>query len=396
MRLLFALTTLLFLATSSFAAISTKASIEELGTRAIYTLDGNLANSSRWSASGKGQWIAYDLGQISKVTAVDVAFYKGTQRYAYFDIQVSSDNRNWKTILANARSNGKTNNFQRFTLPTQSTRYIRILGQGNSLNLWNSYKEVKWQIATATSTSSWWRPTKGITWQWQLNGTINTGYAVDLYSIDLEDTSTSVITTLKQSGKKVLCYFSAGSYEDWRSDKGLFTSSDLGKSLDGWAGERWLDIRSANVRSIMKKRMELARQKGCNGVEPDNVDGYANDNGLSLTAANQLDYNRYLANTAHGLGLTIALKNDLDQVVDLVSSFDLAINEECHLYNECNLLKPFIDQNKPVVTAEYASKYVSQTATRDAMCSASRSMGLHTLVMPLELNDSFRLDCGKP
>lgn len=146
----------------------------------------------------------------------------------------------------------------------------------------------------------------------------------------------------------------------------------------------------------MKKRMELARQKGCDGVEPDNVDGYANDNGLSLTAAQQLDYNRYLASTAHSLGLTIALKNDLDQVASLVSDFDLAINEECHRYNECALLKPFIDQNKPVVSAEYANKYVSQPDTRDTMCKASLAIGIHTLVLPLELNDSFRLDCGKP
>ena len=48
----------------------------------------------------------------------------------------------------------------------------------------------------------------------------------------------------------------------------------------------------------MKKRMELARQKGCD-VEPDNVDGYANDNGLSLTASQQLDYNRYLRQYSH-------------------------------------------------------------------------------------------------
>ncbi|MDQ7023057.1 MAG: endo alpha-1,4 polygalactosaminidase [Candidatus Gracilibacteria bacterium] len=32
----------------------------------------------------------------------------------------------------------------------------------------------------------------------------------------------------------------------------------------------------------------------------------------------------------------------------MVSYFDFAINEECYSYNECHLLKPFIDNNKPV------------------------------------------------
>lgn len=45
----------------------------------------------------------------------------------------------------------------------------------------------------------------------------------------------------------------------------------------------------------MAERMDLALSKGCDGVEPDNVDGYANSNGLGLTAANQLEYNKYLA-----------------------------------------------------------------------------------------------------
>ena len=32
---------------------------------------------------------------------------------------------------------------------------------------------------------------------------------------------------------------------------------------------------------------------GCDGVEPDNVDGYVNDTGFDLTAGDQLDFNRF-------------------------------------------------------------------------------------------------------
>jgi hypothetical protein len=43
------------------------------------------------------------------------------------------------------------------------------------------------------------------------------------------------------------------------------------------------------------------------------VDGYANDSGFPLTASEQLTYNKWLSRTAHALGLSIALKNDLGQ-----------------------------------------------------------------------------------
>jgi hypothetical protein len=52
--------------------------------------------------------------------------------------------------------------------------------------------------------------------------------------------------------------------------------------LDGWPGEVWVNISSTNVRNIMSKRLELASHKGCDAVDPDNMDGY-----VSLTAVLQ-------------------------------------------------------------------------------------------------------------
>ena len=42
--------------------------------------------------------------------------------------------------------------------------------------------------------------------------------------------------------------------------------------------------------------MDMARNKRCDGIEPDNVDVYDNSNtGFSFTSADQLAYNRWLA-----------------------------------------------------------------------------------------------------
>lgn len=84
----------------------------------------------------------------------------------------------------------------------------------------------------------------------------------------------TVVRDLRARGMHVICYFSAGSYEDWRPDVWKFKSSDLGNALDGWPGEYWLDLNSDNVRSIMTSRIEIAAKMNCSGIDPDNVDGY--------------------------------------------------------------------------------------------------------------------------
>lgn len=238
-----------------------------------------------------------------------------------------------------------------------------------------------------------WRPAVTDTWQWQLTGTLNTAYDVKVYDVDLYDTPAATILALQNSGKKVLCYFSAGSSENWRADFGSFAAADMGNGLDGWAGERWLDTRSSNVRAIMKNRLDLAKSKGCDGVEPDNVDGYTNTSGFPLTAATQLDYNRFLASEAHARGLAIALKNNVDQLPDLVADFDLAVNEQCHEYKECAGYAAFVSAGKPVFNAEYAKAYQSAGTARDNLCADAKKLGLRTLVLPLALDGSARFSC---
>ena len=241
----------------------------------------------------------------------------------------------------------------------------------------------------------WYKPNKNVTWQWQLQGELNTSYNVELFDIDLFDTDAKTIKILQQNGKKVICYFSAGSYENWREDASNFPDEALGNDLDDWEGEKWLDIRNQEVRNIILSRLDLAKEKGCDGVEPDNVNGYQNDTGFTLTANDQLDYNKFLSLQARERGLAIALKNDIDQIEELEAFFDFALNEQCNEYDECNKYLPFINHKKAVLNAEYAQKYVDNTdGARDKLCQKSNELHLRTLVLPLKLDDSFRYSCN--
>ncbi|HEX2621846.1 MAG TPA: endo alpha-1,4 polygalactosaminidase [Phototrophicaceae bacterium] len=226
-----------------------------------------------------------------------------------------------------------------------------------------------------------WLPAPGTTWQWQLTETINTTWNVQMYDIDLFETPVETITELHGDGRIVICYMSAGSYEDWRPDAGDFPSEVLGNLLDGWPSERWLDIRRIDLLSpIMTARMDLAVEKGCDGIEPDNIDGYNNDSGFPLTYNDQITYNVWLAAEAHNRDLSIGLKNDLDQIPDLVSNFDWALNEQCFQYQECDTLLPFIDAGKAVFGVEYEGDPA-------VYCPQAVEMGFSWLTKTLDLGD---------
>lgn len=95
----------------------------------------------------------------------------------------------------------------------------------------------------------------------------NTG----IYEIDMFWTPAETIATMKQLGQRTICYFSAATAENWRTDYKDFDKKDLGKELPDWPGEKYLDIRRDNVLKVIKKRIDLAASKGCDAIEPDNV-----------------------------------------------------------------------------------------------------------------------------
>lgn len=225
-----------------------------------------------------------------------------------------------------------------------------------------------------------------MSWQIQYTGVKEYSIDVDMFNLDLFETDSRTIGELKERGVFVACYFSAGSHEDWRPDAPEFPAETLGKPMRGWEGETWLDIRNiASLRPVMDKRLDLAVDKGCDGVDPDNVNGYENDTGFPLTYKDQLAFNMYLANAAHERGLLIGLKNDLAQIEDLLLQFDWVLDEECFSYNECELLLPFIEAGKPVFVIEY-------DITPGEFCERANRMNFNALHKNREL-DAYRAAC---
>ncbi|KAF2837345.1 glycoside hydrolase family 114 protein [Patellaria atrata CBS 101060] len=252
-----------------------------------------------------------------------------------------------------------------------------------------------------TSTSppgTLWQPKVNSTWQIILSNPLDLSPDatsvdpdVSIYDIDLYDNSQEIIDTLHRLDKKVICYFSAGSYEPNRPDSDDFAEDDLGLELDGWPGEMWLKLGSENVRSIMKKRIALAGSKRCDAIDPDNVDGYQNENGLNLTAEDSIDFMRFLAKEAADHGLSIGLKNALNIIENVLNITHFSVNEQCAEYDECEDFTPFITAGKPVFHIEYPEDVPNVASNvRSELCqsagNAEYEQGFSTVLKNMDLD----------
>lgn len=243
-----------------------------------------------------------------------------------------------------------------------------------------------------------WKPALDTSWEWRLSSLPAKPYLdVQMYDIDgFAAQDGAIVKALKAAkpGRRVVCYISAGTYEDWRPDAGQFPDEVLGKPLEDWEGERWLDIRAytGTLGKIMKARLDMCKAAGFDAVEPDNVDGYSNDSGFPLKAADQLAYNTWFANEAHKRGLSVALKNDVEQIPALLPYFDFALNEECWEHSECTTAQngdygydQFVKAGKAVFQVEY-------NLATSKFCAKSNAQNFNSLKKTYEL-DGTRTAC---
>lgn len=230
-------------------------------------------------------------------------------------------------------------------------------------------------------------------------------HQADVYDIDGENATKAQVDYLHSKGKKVICYFDAGVYEDYRGDANKFPKSVIGNPDEGWDGSWWLDIRQIDIlEPIMKARIQMCKDKGFDSIEPDEITNWSNNPGFPITYNDQIKYNRAIAQWAHEAGLSIGLKGDLEQAHDLVNDFDWALIEECYQYGECTKIanegpgadgkehpgvQLFVQKNKAVWIAEY--KKIDQF---NKFCEDSKKNKFNTAwyVLGLPIN-SGRTDC---
>jgi hypothetical protein len=108
-------------------------------------IDGNIG--TMWSAIGDDQWIILELKGAFNIQHIKVAFQPGQRKESYFDVLGSNDKENWEPVLTKSRSCAFSGDLQVFEFPPSKTdkeyRYVKLVGQGNSLDSWNYISEFR-------------------------------------------------------------------------------------------------------------------------------------------------------------------------------------------------------------------------------------------------------------
>jgi endo-alpha-1,4-polygalactosaminidase (GH114 family) len=207
-----------------------------------------------------------------------------------------------------------------------------------------------------------WKPTSGTTFDWILDGDIPASVNAEMIDIDGFDAETEEVTKLRNNEIAVIGYISVGTIENWRPDIGNYPSEIVGNDYDGWEGEKWVDISSDLLKPIIEARLDMLVSKGFNGIEPDNLDGYENSTGFTITEQQAIDFCKWLAGEAHERNLSIGQKNVPEFTSELVTSFDWILTEDMFAQEWEEDVKAYVTAGKAVFATEYTDELTDFTS----------------------------------
>ncbi len=262
--------------------------------------------------------------------------------------------------------------------------------------------------------ATWWAPGTGaLPWQWELDheivttsssdmGTGDTTYlgaaaaAPVVYDIDGFDNSAADVSALHALGKKVICYVEVGAAESYRPDYGQFAAADLGKAIQGYPDEKYVNINSSAVLVIMKARVKMCATKGFDGIEPDIDDSYTDNTGFTITEAENVSYLATLSDYAHSLGLAWGLKNGGDGgnpgkfVPDMLPHVDFAVVEEPFFLKTIGFFYPVIDKAGKAV---FVAEYTNDTSSSSSFCLTAIADHTNAALFDVALDGKVRDPC---
>ena len=214
-------------------------------------------------------------------------------------------------------------------------------------------------------------PIGKVIWDWQIgagsvaNITVPTG--VTLIDIDGFDATAAKVAELKQRGIYTVCYINAGSYQPGQPDSSQYPSYLKIQADPDWAGEYFLDVTdvfkpNSVLAALLNARFKMCKDKGFDALEPDNLQNDENVSGGRITKQQQIDFNGWVADSAHRYGLAVFQKNGPDNVLlkdrtgkMMVEKFDGILNEQCQEFNECAALAEYPKRGKLALNVEYNS-----------------------------------------
>lgn len=223
--------------------------------------------------------------------------------------------------------------------------------------------------------AEWWKPKAGVSFDWDLDEvTSSETFTSDVVDVDMFETSAETVAALHAQGKKVIAYISVGTFEEGRPDRDLLPAAVVGEIYPEWPDERWLDIRQIDkLKPWIESRFKLAKEKGFDAIEPDNIDGYGNETGFDISLADTEKFCTYMIDVAHAMGLGIGQKNVGELAETYSDKFDWALTEDAFYQKEEDDMAPYLEKDKPVFATEYTDMMTAEQFNSE-VCPKAKTM----------------------
>lgn len=281
----------------------------------------------------------------------------------------------------------------------------------------------------------WWTPKPGDARNWDIQVTApfdfsasRAMYIVDLWAvatattIDYGDGSpitvpagpqAGKIAELKARGGKVICRVGtaairltdpdASKYPGFAATPPDDPDPPAAGSVIGWSTddpmERYLDIRAASLprwQSRLWKRIDLAKQLGCDGIEHDWIDAITgNQSGFTLVPDDQMAFGNEVASQDHMRELSAGFQNGTTNplIEGFATKFDWLILERCGEYGDCDLGRAFLNAMKPIFALDYQTDSDGMPLTTGAVCGGQAAVMVDGIVKDSALSSAFRHQC---
>lgn len=232
----------------------------------------------------------------------------------------------------------------------------------------------------------------------QSNTTKVTAKTID---VDAFFTTKESIKKWQEEGRVVIAYVSVGTYESLRPDAKDFPTSIIGAAYPGFEKEYFADIREIDIlKPIIKARFNMIKEKGFDGIEPDNMDSYIRDvygdkngTGFSLTKKDGKEYIDFIIKEAKDRNLSIGHKNAYELADDYVDKFDWALTEGIFHEGFEERMRVYVDKNKTVFATEYTDSMTKEHFLSD-VCPKAEQLGYVAILKDRNLTE-YIVNCPK-
>lgn len=246
-----------------------------------------------------------------------------------------------------------------------------------------------------------------VIWDWQLSasnkeieqqmvgeGGKRFSKGLNLLDIDGFNIEAQTVKKLKEQGIYMVCYLNVGSYEPWRSDSKEYSKDLFLQDDPDWPGEVFLNVKEAfepnsELAKILRKRIQMCKDKGFDAIEPDNLQNHENTSG-TLTEQDQVNFNTWFADQVHEAGMAVFQKNGPDLVMlkdsqgrRMVDVFDGILNESCAKYDECAALAEYVKRGKLALDVEYEESLLK--------CDLAKKYGFNMMYKDRNLKSPYNV-----